>query len=258
MEKQVLKIPATANEPTKKENMKNLLKVAAYCRVSTEQENQMGSYERQISYYKEKIEKRDGWILAGIYDDEGISGTKKQKRDGFLKLIQDCNEGKIDLILTKSISRFARNTVDLLITIRSLKSKNIAVYFEKENINTLDNTGEILITILSSQAQEESRNISENIRWGLRRKYEKGEATINHNYFMGYTKDDLGNLKIIPEEAEIIKKIFYLRMIGHSCLRIAKYLEDNDIKPVMTHKWCSSTIEKMLSNEKYIGDAALI
>ena len=171
MEKQVLKIPATANEPTEKENIKNLLKVAAYCRVSTEQENQMGSYERQISYYKEKIEKREGWILAGIYADEGISGTKKQKRDGFLKLIQDCNEGKIDLILTKSISRFARNTVDLLITIRSLKSKNIAVYFEKENINTLDNTGEILITILSSQAQEESRNISENIRWGLRRKY---------------------------------------------------------------------------------------
>ena len=184
MEKQVLKIPATANEPSEKENMKNLLKVAAYCRVSTEQENQMGSYERRISYYKEKIEKRDGWILTGIYADEGISGTKKQKRDGFLNLIQDCNEGKIDLILTKSISRFARNTVDLLITIRSLKSKNIAVYFEKENINTLDNTGEILITILSSQAQEESRNISENIRWGLRRKYEKGEATINHNHFM--------------------------------------------------------------------------
>ena len=127
--------------------------------------------------------------LVGIYTDEGISGTIKKKRDGFLQLLRDCETGKIDLILTKFISRFARNTVDLLTTIRDLKSKNIAVYFEKERINTLESAGEILITILSSQAQEESRNISENIRWSLRRKYEKGELTIKHNHFMGYTKD---------------------------------------------------------------------
>ena len=132
------------------------------------------------------IEKREGWILAGVYADEGTSGTG---------LLQDCEAGKIDMLLTKSISRFARNTVDLLTTIRSLKSKNIAVYFEKENINTLESTGEILITILSSQAQEESRNISENIRWSLRSKYEKGEPTINYNHFMGYTKGPDGKLR---------------------------------------------------------------
>lgn len=131
------------------------------------------------------------------------------------------------MILTKSISRFARNTVDLLTTIRDLKSKNIAVYFEKEHINTLESAGEILITILSSQAQEESRNISENIRWSLRRKYEKGELTISYNHFMGYTKDSQGKLKIVPEEAEVVRKIFHLYSIGYSSIQIAKYLKKN-------------------------------
>ncbi len=164
-ERQILKIPAKEKKGVDlQEEEKHQLRVAAYCRVSTELESQVGSYERQKSHYKEKIQKQEGWILAGIYADEGSNGTVKKKREGFLKLLQDCEEGKIDLILTKSISRFARNTVDLLTTIRSLKSKNIGVYFEKENIHTLDSTGEILITILSSLAQEESRNISENIR----------------------------------------------------------------------------------------------
>lgn len=170
-ERQVLKIPAVSRQTGKvAEKWKEPLRVAAYCRVSTEQENQAGSYARQISYYQEKIEKTEGWVLAGVYSDEGVSGTAKKKRDGFLLMLHDCENGRIDLILTKSISRFARNTVDLLTTIRSLKSRNIAVYFEKEHINTLDGAGEILITILSSQAQEESRNTSENIRWSIRQK----------------------------------------------------------------------------------------
>ena len=172
------------------------------------------------------IEKREGWILAGVYADEGTSGTVKKKRDGFLRLLQDCEAGKIDMLLTKSISRFARNTVDLLTTIRSLKSKNIAVYFEKENINTLESTGEILITILSSQAQEESRNISENIRWSLRSKYEKGEPTINYNHFMGYTKGPDGKLQPVPEEAAVVQEIFRLYLIGCSGVQIKKYLEE--------------------------------
>ena len=151
---QVLKIPAVSPIGKITEEKKQTLCVAAYCRVSTELDQQAGSYARQMSYYREKIDKKEGWILAGIYADEGVSGTAKKRRDGFLQMIQDCEDGKIDLILTKSISRFARNTVDLLTTIRNLKIRNIAVYFEKEHINTLDGAGEILLTILSSQAQE--------------------------------------------------------------------------------------------------------
>ena len=258
-ERQVLKIPAISKQAGKiAEEKKQQLRVAAYCRVSAEQENQAGSYARQISYYQEKIHKKEDWILAGIYADEGASGTAKKKRDGFLQMIQDCEDGKIDLILTKSISRFARNTVDLLMTIRSLKSRNIAVYFEKEHINTLDGTGEILITILSSQAQEESRNTSENIRWSIRQKFEKGELMVNHNHFMGYTKDADGQLQIVPEEAEVVREIFRLYLIGYSSAFIARQLEQNGMKTVMgSTKWQLTVIDKMLSNEKYMGAALL-
>lgn len=258
-ERQVLKIPAVSKRIKGiAEEKKQQLHVAAYCRVSTEQENQAGSYARQISYYQEKIDNKEGWILAGIYADDGVSGTVKKKRDGFLKMIKDCEDGKIDLILTKSISRFARNTVDLLTTIRNLKSRNIAVYFEKEHINTLDGAGEILITILSSQAQEESRNTSENIRWSIRQKFEKGELMVNHNHFMGYTKDVAGQLQIVPKEAEIVRSIFRLYLIGHSSTFIARYLEQHNMKTVMGKtKWQLTVIDKMLSNEKYMGVALL-
>lgn len=258
-EKNVLKIPAYL-KPTERieEEKKQRLRVAAYCRVSTEQESQSSSYANQISYYQNKINKKDDWVSAGIYADEGISGISKKKRESFLQMIQDCEDGKIDLILTKSISRFARNTVDLLTTIRNLKNRNIAVYFEKEHINTLDGAGEILITILSSQAQEESRNISENICWSLRRKFENGEVIINHNHFMGYTKDASGQLQIVPKEAEIVREIFRLYLIGHSSIFIARYLEQHEMKTVMgKSKWRSAVIDKMLSNEKYMGAALL-
>lgn len=233
-------------------------RVAAYCRVSTEQEQQQTSYEAQVEYYTSKISENENWKNAGIYADDGKSGTNTKKRADFNAMIQDALAGKIDMILTKSVSRFARNTVDSLVTIRKLKEKNVAVVFEKEGINTLEGTGEILITILSSLAQEESRNISENIRWGVVRKFEKGKVIVNCTKFMGYTKNEYGDLVIVPEEAEIVKRIFRLYLEGYSTGKIAKHLEEQGIKTATGQdKWHSTVIDKMLRNEKYMGDALL-
>ena len=234
------------------------LRVAAYCRVSTELEEQENSYRAQVEYYTKKIEETPNWINAGIYADDGKSATNTKKRDDFRAMIKDALDGKIDLIITKSVSRFARNTADYLITIRKLKEKGIAVIFEKEGINTLDGTGEILITILSSLAQEESRDISENTRWGVVRKFEQGKIIVNHNKFMGYTKNEEGELVIVPEEAEIVRIIFRLYLEGNSYGKIAKYLEQQGIKTVTgKERWHESVIIKMLKNEKYMGDALL-
>lgn len=190
--------------------------------------------------------------------DDGKSATNTKKRDDFNAMIDDCMSGKIDMVITKSVSRFARNTVDSLQTIRKLKEKNIAIFFEKENINTLDGTGELLITILSSQAQEESRNLSENTKWGITRRFENGIVSVNHKKFMGYTKDEHGELVIVPEEAEIIKRIFRMYLEGSSILEITRALEADEIKTVTgKDKWHPGTIEKMLVNEKYMGDALM-
>jgi len=234
------------------------LKVAAYCRVSTELEQQESSYEAQVEYYTKKISETPNWKNAGIYADDGKSATNTKKRDDFRAMIQDAMDGKIDMILTKSVSRFARNTVDSLLTIRKLKEKNIAVVFEKEGVNTLDGTGEILITILSSLAQEESRNISENTRWGVVRKFEKGKVIVNHSKFMGYTKNAEGELVIVPEEAEVVKLVFRMYLEGNSTQKIANYLTEQKIKTATGKDfWHASVIEKMLRNEKYMGDALL-
>ncbi|WP_041272556.1 recombinase family protein [Desulfitobacterium hafniense] len=231
------------------------LRVAAYCRVSTTQEQQETSYEAQISYYTEKIKSNPNWKFAGIYADDGKSATNTKKRNDFNTMIEDCLAGKIDMVITKSVSRFARNTVDSLQNIRKLKEKNIAVFFEKEGINTLEGSGELLITILSSQAQEESRNLSENTRWGLVRRFEKGIVSINHNKFLGYTKDENGELVIVPEEAKLVRRIFLLYLEGKSLAKICKILESEGIRTVTgLKKWCSGVIYKMLSNEKYMGD----
>jgi site-specific DNA recombinase len=231
------------------------LRVAAYCRVSTTLEQQETSYEAQVSYYTEKIKSNPNWKLAGIYADDGKSATNTKKRDDFNAMIEDCMAGKIDMIITKSVSRFARNTVDSLQNIRKLKEKNIAVFFEKEGVNTLESTGELLITILSSQAQEESRNLSENTRWGLVRRFENGIVSVNHNKFLGYTKDKNGELVIVPEEAELVRRIFRLYLEGNSIIQITKILESKGIKTVTGRtKWCPGVIDKMLSNEKYMGD----
>jgi DNA invertase Pin-like site-specific DNA recombinase/uncharacterized protein YukE len=234
------------------------LRVAAYCRVSTLLEQQEGSYEAQVDYYTEKINSNPNWKCAGIFADDGKSATQTKKRDDFNAMIEACMAGKVDLVLTKSVSRFARNTVDALQCIRKLKEKNVPVIFEKEGVNTMESGGELLITILSSQAQEESRNISENTRWGLTRRFENGIISVNHKKFLGYTKDDDGNLVIVLEEAVIVKRIFREYLEGKSILQITKGLQDDGIKTVTgLENWHPGTIDKMLSNEKFCGDACM-
>ena len=256
--KKISMIPAKVQYDRNVKLSEKKMKVAAYCRVSTELEEQDSSYEAQVEYYTSKISENENWKNAGIYADDGKSGTNTKKRADFNVMIQDALAGKIDMILTKSVSRFARNTVDSLVTIRKLKEKNVAVVFEKEGINTLEGTGEILITILSSLAQEESRNISENIRWGVVRKFEKGKVIVNCTKFMGYTKNEDGDLVIVPEEAEIVKLIFRLYLEGYSTGKIAKHLEEQGIKTATGQdKWHSTVIDKMLRNEKYMGDCML-
>lgn len=234
------------------------MRVAAYCRVSTLQEEQETSYEAQVNYYTEKIQGNPNWKLAGIYADDGKSATSTKKRSDFNSMISDCMAGKIDMVITKSVSRFARNTVDSLMNIRKLKEKNIAVFFEKEGVNTLESTGELLITILSSQAQEESRNMSENCHWGIVRQFENGVVRVNCKKFMGYTKDRDGNLVIVPEEAELVRRIFRLFLEGNSSIKIKQALEADKIPTVTGNtEWQATVIDKMLSNEKYMGDALL-
>ncbi|MFM0900228.1 recombinase family protein [Streptococcus suis] len=226
--------------------------------MSTDQEEQLSSYENQVNYYREYISKHEDYELVDIYADEGISATNTKKRDAFNRLIQDCRAGKVDRILVKSISRFARNTLDCIKYVRELKELGVGVTFEKENIDSLDSKGEVLLTILSSLAQDESRSISENATWGIRKKFERGEVRMNTTKFMGYDKDDNGRLIINPQQAEIVKFIYEKFIEGYSPESIAKYLNDNEI-PGWTGKanWYPSAIQKMLQNEKYKGDALL-
>lgn len=249
-------IPPKANMNTEKKKKVKKINVAAYCRVSTAQEDQETSYEAQVAYFTKLITENPSWQLAGIYADDGISGTDMKKRDNFNAMMERClqKDGDIDLILTKSISRFARNTVDCLSCIRKLKERNIAIYFEKEHINTLESTGELLITILSSQAQEESRNISENVKWGLKRKYEKGEMLVRRMF--GYGKSTDGQLYIIPEEAEVVRLIYGKYLEGESLNSIARILKEKGIKTIRGNtEWNVNSIRTILINEKYIGDA---
>lgn len=206
----VMLIPArrqVGNNARKQEEEKPKLRVAAYCRVSTNSDEQATSYEAQVEHYTEYIQKNPDWEFAGIYADDGISGTNTKKREEFNHMIDDCKAGNIDMIITKSISRFARNTLDCLKYIRQLKDMNIPVLFEKESINTMDAKGEVLITIMTSLAQQESQSLSQNVKLGLQYRYQQGKVQINHNRFLGYTKDADGNLIIDPEQAEIVKRM---------------------------------------------------
>jgi DNA invertase Pin-like site-specific DNA recombinase len=258
VKKNISVIPASLAYDRSVRQQTKALRVAAYCRVSTLQEQQETSYEAQVNYYTEKIKSNLNWKLAGIYADDGKSATSTKKRSNFQAMIDDCLAGKIDMVITKSISRFARNTVDSLMNIRKLKEQNIAVFFEKEGINTLEGSGELLITILSSQAQEESRNISENCHWGIVRKFENGKVIVNHSKFLGYTKDKDGNLVIVPEEAELVRRIFRLFLEGNSSYGIKRMLEADGILTVTGNtEWHATVIDKMLSNEKYMGDALM-
>lgn len=244
-------IKATTSEKPK-------LQVAAYCRVSTDSDEQATSYEAQIEHYTEYIGKNPDWELAGIFADDGISGTNTKYRTEFNRMIDECMAGNIDMVITKSISRFARNTLDCLKYIRQLKDKNIPVYFEKEAINTLDAKGEVLITIMASLAQQESQSMSQNIKLGLQYRYQQGKVQINHNHFLGYTKDAEGNLVIDPEQAEVVKRIYREYLEGKSMDKITAGLEaDGILTGARKTKWWTSTINKILRNEKYIGDALL-
>ncbi len=232
--------------------------MAAYCRVSTDNDDQLLSLEAQKRHYEKVIKDNPEWEFAGLYCDEGISGTKKENRDGLLKLLRDCEKHKIDFIITKSISRFARNTADCLEIVRRLSELGICIYFEKENINTMDSKGEVMLTIMASLAQQESESLSQNVKLGIQYRYQQGEIQVNHTRFLGYTKDENKQLVVVPEEAEIVKRIFREFLEGSSLLQIGKGLEANGIltaagKP----KWRPETIRKILKNEKYMGDALL-
>lgn len=258
--KNVMIIPAKkqVGNIARQQEEKPKLRVAAYCRVSTDTEEQATSYEAQIAHYTEYIQKNPEWEFAGVYVDDGISGTNTKKRSEFNRMIEDCEAGNIDMIITKSISRFARNTLDCLKYIRQLKEKNIPVFFEKESINTMDAKGEVLITIMASLAQQESQSLSQNVKLGLQFRYQNGQVQVNHNHFLGYTKDENGNLIIDPDQAEVVKRIYREYLEGYSMDKIAKGLEADEILTgAGKTRWWSSTINKILRNEKYIGDALL-
>ncbi len=252
-------IPAKKTVGTQKAtDKKQKTRVAAYCRVSTDSDEQETSYDTQIQHYTSYIESHPDWVLAGIYADDGISGVNAKKRDEFQRMINDCHDGKIDMVITKSISRFARNTVDCLNYTRALKNKNIGVYFEKENIHTLDAKGEVLMTIMASLAQQESESLSANVRLGLQFRYQQGKVQVNHNWFLGYTKDEEGHLIIDQEQAEVVKRIYREYLSGKSFLKIKKSLEaDGILNGAGREKWNESNIKQILTNEKYIGDALL-
>lgn len=258
-EKVVKKIEAT--KPLYSTNFQSFSgkrRVAAYARVSTDKEEQENSFEAQVSYYTQRIKANPQWIFVEVYADEGISGTSLKKRDGFNRMIDDALAGKIDLILTKSVSRFARNTVDSLTTVRKLKDKGVEVYFEKENIYTLDSKGELLITIMSSLAQEEARSISENTAWGRRKQFADGKYSLAYSLFLGYDKGTNGELAINEDEAAIVRRIYDEYLAGLSPYTIAKQLTADGI-PTPAHKtvWHETTVRSILTNEKYYGAAIL-
>lgn len=255
----VTTIPATISAITRSPlNASKKRKVAAYARVSTEMEEQANSYEAQIDYYTGYIKSREDWEFAGIYTDEGISGTSTAHREGFKKMIETALAGKIDLIVTKSVSRFARNTVDSLVTIRKLKEAGIEVFFEKEAIWTFDGKGELLITIMSSLAQEESRSISENVTWGKRKQFKDGKVEMPYGQFLGYIKGPDGRPSIDEAQAEIVREIYNCCLLGKGPAAIANGLMGRGIlSPGGKKKWYPNTIQSILQNEKYTGNAIL-
>mgnify|MGYP002516467607 FL=1 len=255
----VTTIPATLSRFTAAPiNEKKKRRTAAYARVSTDSEEQLTSYEAQVDYYTNYIKGRDDWEFISVYTDEGITGTNTKHRDGFNRMVQDALDGKIDLIVTKSVSRFARNTVDSLTTVRKLKEKGVEIYFEKENIWTLDSKGELLITIMSSLAQEESRSISENCTWGQRKRFADGKVTVPFKRFLGYDRGSDGNLVLNPDEAVTVRRIYSMFLQGMSPYGIATHLTADGIKsPGGKDKWNAGAVRSILTNEKYKGDALL-
>lgn len=230
------------------------LRVAAYCRVSTDEERQLGSFENQIEYFTRLIDENAGYELVKIYSDEGISGCSTRSRKGFCAMIADCEAGLIDFVITKSISRFARNTQDSLNYTRRLREMGIGIYFEKEGINTLESSGELLLTLFSCFAQEESRSISENTAWGIRSKFKQGVPHLNAGLILGYDKGPEGGLVINEAEAETVRRIYRLFLEGWSLGGIARALNSEGVPGVHGEpRWCAVTVTRLIGNEKYKG-----
>lgn len=234
------------------------LRVAAYARVSTDQEQQEESFEHQVDYYTRYINNHPDWQFVGIYADPGLSGTRADKRPEFQRMIADCKAGKIDKIICKSTSRFARNTVDTLTTVRELKELGIGVYFESHNMDTMSSGGEILLTVLASIAEQESRTISNNVKWTFEKKRERGEVDFNYTNFLGYTKNADREIVVVPEEADAVRRIYRMFISGYSLGQIKDVLMKDGIKtPTGKLKWNLQTISSILKNEKYMGCALL-
>ena len=255
-ERRVVIIPARPQAMQKE--LKRQKRVAAYCRVSTEEEEQQSSYEAQCSYYTDKIMTNPEWTMAGIFADEGISGTSTRKREEFNRMIRKCRQKKIDLILTKSISRFARNTVDCLKYVRVLKELGIGVYFEKENINTLDMDTELILTFMGAFAQSESESISANVRWGKRQAMKEGKVSVNFEKLYGYCVDESGQPQIDPVKGEAVRVIYEQYLRGASLRMTKEHLEEKQYpSPSKGGTWNIGQIRYILSNEKYCGDVLM-
>jgi len=259
MAKNVVTIPASISQFTAAPiGSSKKRRVAGYARVSTDHEDQQSSYEAQVDYYTAYIKGREDWEFISVYTDEGISATSTTKRDGFNKMVANALDGRIDLIITKSVSRFARNTVDSLTTIRKLKENKVECYFEKENIWTFDSKGELLLTIMSSLAQEESRSISENVTWGQRKRMQDGKVSVPFKRFLGFEKGEDGNLVVNEEQAIIVRRIYGMFLQGRSPFAIARVLTEEGIPtPGGKKNWAQGTVKSILTNEKYKGDALL-
>ena len=257
--KNVTVIPAKMNPVTGKvDDTRKKRRVAGYARVSTDSDEQFTSYEAQVDYYTKFIQSNPDWEFVKVYTDEGISGLNTKNRDGFNTMIADALAGAIDLIVTKSVSRFARNTVDSLTTVRKLREHGVEVFFQKENIYTLDSKGELLITIMSSLAQEESRSISENVTWGQRKRFADGKVSMPYKRFLGYRKGPDGQPEIDPEEADIVRCIYRWFMEGQTyCAIASRLMKSGILSPGGKQKWQPNTVKSILTNEKYMGAALL-
>ena len=249
----ITKIEANPALTSRKDEYRRM-RVAAYCRVSTDEEDQLNSLDTQVKYYTGKIAENPNWTMVGIYADEGITGTRTDKREKFLKLMRDCEKGKVDMILTKSTTRFARNTVDSLTWIRKLRAMGIGVYFEEQNLDSLKAENETLLGFFSVMAQSESESISANVKWGIQKRMKNGTYSLRFK-MLGLRKGDDGNPYIVADEAEVVRALFRMILDGASLGQLKDFLESNNIKtPEGKDVWSISVIRYMLSNEKYVGD----
>lgn len=245
MKREVIELPA--KDPVEKQNGHRKLRVAAYCRVSTSLEAQQNSYEAQKEYYTNKILSNSDWILAGIFADKGVTGTSVEKRNGFQRMIRKCKQGKIDLILTKSISRFMRNTLDCLYYVRLLQRLNIPIIFETEGIDTSQMMNELILTLMEATSQAESEAISSRVKWGVRASFKEGNVRYSYKNWLGYQKGEDGEPEIIPEEAEIVREIYATYLSGYSLRDIKTLLESRkNLTKAGKEKWNISTIDSIL------------